>query len=313
MLAFSGNPEASRQQTQVNACRNPPDPLPWLLRGLSPPFWANGAGGGQRPPGPFAWRSGSGPGSYTPARHSGTPRARAGSARIELATVCLGGSRTSLVLRAAEQVAPSQCGRYHDIPAMETRDGVEPSNRSGFAGRRPPSENRAMGSTAGPGRRALTGLPAQSRTGAARLRRPGGRVRCQGGCAAVSVVSEAGVEPAQPRRRPGYGRDFSPHELALGVPGGYRPRSRPVHGRVPRFSDQAPVPSGGAAPPASPVWAERSAGELTGLISARPGRRHRRSPRGIAGRRMTRHVGPSHRVAPPQRHPDASSATLPTA
>jgi hypothetical protein len=49
------------------------------------------------------------------------------------------------------------------------------------------------------------------------------------------------------------------------VPDGYRPRSYPVHGRAPRFlGPGTAVPSGGAAPPASPVWAERSAGELTG-------------------------------------------------
>ena len=49
------------------------------------------------------------------------------------------------------------------------------------------------------------------------------------------MVGEAGVEPAQPKR-PVYSRVFSPHDqLALGVPDGYRPRSYPVHGRVPRF------------------------------------------------------------------------------
>jgi hypothetical protein len=50
-----------------------------------------------------------------------------------------------------------------------------------------------------------------------------------------SRVGEAGVEPAQPKR-PDYSRVFSPHDqLALGVPDGYCPRSRPGHSRAPRF------------------------------------------------------------------------------
>jgi hypothetical protein len=88
------------------------------------------------------------------------------------------------------------------------------------------------------------------------------------------VVGEAGVEPAQPKR-PVYSRVFSPHDqLALGVPDGYRPRSYPGHGRVPRYlGPGTAVPSGGAAPPASPVWTERQqAAELSrhklGRISA---------------------------------------------
>lgn len=75
------------------------------------------------------------------------------------------------------------------------------------------------------------------------------------------------------------------------------------------FWVQAPVPSGGAAPPTSPVWAERSAGELTGLMWSRPVLQDRRArlrgrPDSVAGplraRRMTRRTA---RRRGQRRHP----------